>query len=106
MERRVLYWEHMGWLKACKTAIHQMVYAEKFDDVQAICQWLLASPPKGMELLSKELVEYAAGKFPVEAIAERNERTNALVNRIKTNRAVGYKSKPMPIWKQLESAGV
>lgn len=103
MERRLSYWEHMGWLKACKTAIHQMVCAEKFDDVQAICQWLLEAPPKGMELLNKELVEYAAGEFPVEAIAERNERTDALVNRIKANRSGGYEPNPIPIWKRLET---
>ena len=103
LERKIAYWEHMGWMVACKTAIHMMVYDEQFDKVQAICQWLLESPPKGFELLNKELVTYAAEDFPVEEITRRNERTNALVDRMKANRAETYTPNPVPIWKQLET---
>lgn len=103
LERRITYWEHMGWIEACKTAIHQLVYDQRFDEVQATCKWLLEAPPKGMELLNKELVEYAAGDFPLEDIAKRKERTDYFLGRMKANRSGEYKPNPVPIWKRLET---
>ena len=102
LERKVAYWEHMGWVGACKTAINILAYDERFDEAQAFCQWLLESPPKGLELLHKELVDYAAGDFPVDDIAQRKEQAGALVSRIKANRAGEYVPNPVPIWKRIE----
>ena len=103
LERKITYWEHMGWIEACKTAIHMLVYAEKFDEAQPICKWLLEAPPKGMTLLNKELVEYAAGEFPVDEVAKRKERTDYFVGRMKANRSGEYTPNPVPIWKRLEA---
>ena len=103
LERKVAYWQHAGWLDACKTAIHMMVYGKEFAKVQAICQWLLKEPPKGVALLSKDLVGYAAGDFPVEDVNKQNERLDYFTGRIKANRSGQYKPNPVPIWRQLET---
>ncbi|MEM9264503.1 MAG: hypothetical protein AAGA46_03170 [Cyanobacteria bacterium P01_F01_bin.13] len=102
LERKVTYWEHLGWVDSCDQAIFGLVYGSQYAKAQAICQWLLASPPKGLELVKKDWVKYAAGQFPVDAVTKRNERMDYFLGRIKANRKGTYKPNPEPIWRQLE----
>ena len=103
MEAKVCYWDHYGWLEACKTAIHMLVYSEALSPAQAYSSWLLADAPKGVVELNQELVDYSTGNFPTESIEKRKQITERLGERMKANRSGEYTPNPVPIWKRLET---
>ncbi|NEZ66725.1 hypothetical protein D0962_28875 [Leptolyngbyaceae cyanobacterium CCMR0082] len=70
---KVPYWEHYGWIKACDGALYSLVFNANCDLAQELAAWLMADAPKGIAEQYPELVNYAAGEFPVEQVNRQNE---------------------------------